>query len=731
MSSTPDENERRTVVDHASSEQQRDDYYSRSEKLQEWIEECSRALSRGTRNHYWFVATRLRDDILPTLQDHVSRTFEEYDDALGGHPNWDWMALSAFIDAPDGYVRRLAPADEDGGSTEMNGQTNGTSGDTHQAAVVVNRAMESAAAIAEAEDIVLAEYTSRVDVVGFELKLGEHLQKPDMDIGDPVGGISEQSGALKTLFTGGTGQGKSAALEREAEDYYRRTIEDGRDFKLIDLIGIGDGENWFYDIPQQDDELRRVREELSLPGGLDELDHDPQLRIRVPLTPNLPEENLPFDTDSGRFVVEPFTIPASSIRKPLLVSLIVAKLTPQQENVVRDAYDEVSFHKEDWALKDLADEIRARDELDPNVKAQPIRTLRQLQRQGFIRTNACDLTLDWREVFESPETITVFSEAFLDDLIARLICIGYLMHTIIEERKGMYGIPECVLLMRELWKVTPHGEREAFDNRAAQLQDAIGTMLGQLFRENRHSGVHVLADTQYYDDLTKAVRTMFNRYAVFHTSTDNIKQIFDATASDRWRTFGNTISPDRGRASVVGMVEPALEEQYMDFIGPMEYAPPAHHHFMEQVDHAGWRARTRYIEHEKFRQPTSMGVDWPAEVPTKLRIGGRDTSESPDPETEPVKAFVEDCIDYGPTNSEQRTTVRTAFNSYARAHDRGTWNFEDDGVKQRFGTRLKSAVGKEIDRTTKDYEPAYANIALNSTGLQYLKETQEDVGGPV
>jgi hypothetical protein len=551
-----------------------------------------------------------------------------------------------------------------------------------------------------------------------------------MDIGDPVGLVTEESGALKSLFTGGTGQGKSAALEAEAEDYYLRNAIDGEeDVKLLDLVGLRDGENWFYDIPQQDGPLRDAREDLGLPPGFDETDvMERDLEILVPLTPGLNEQQLPYDTEAEGFRVRPFTVPASAIRKPLLVSMIVTKLTPQQEAIVRTAYDDVSRANDDWTLKDLAGSIKRRDELGPDKKKPIIGTLRQLQGHGFIRTHEDEYTIDWKEIFESTETVTVFSQAFMEDTIAQLIAFGYLAHTVVKKRERLHDVPPCALLMRELWKVAPHNRRQEFDNRAAALQEAIGHMLAALFRENRHSGVHVLADTQQPSDLLKPVREMFNRYVVFQTNEKITKDIFEWTANNKWRAFYNTLTPKKGEASVVGMTEPAVEERHIEFVGPVKYAPASHHHRIAGLDTTGWTARAKYVDEEELRRPADVPhITWDDQVPPTLIIDGQeeDADGTPDVDTEPVAAFVHDCIRYDPESALKKQKISTTFNEYVQEKGRTPWDLDERGVQTRFGKRLKDAIEGETSRTTRDGEPATANIDLNSAGEALLEDAME------
>jgi len=196
--------------------------------------------------------------------------------------------------------------------------------------------------------------------------------------------------------------------------------------------------------------------------------------------------------------VKPFTVPASGLRKPVLVNCILARVSDQQEATIRQAYDDVDRANDDWSLKDLADEIRSREELSPKHKADALGVLQSLQDEGFIRTREHPMTLDWREIFFDTETITVFSQAFVggSDDIGEMVCLAYLIDQMLELREDMHDVPECALMMREFWEVAPHKHRQSSDERAAAIQEAIGERMTRAFRKCRDYKLHLLCDTR-------------------------------------------------------------------------------------------------------------------------------------------------------------------------------------------------------------------------------------------
>ena len=708
----------------------RQQQYSRKNTLKEAVKTANEHVAK---NRYYQAACVLRDIILPTIDElEMAKPMAIYHQEIGPDDElpWYWSELKRFSDSPDRYCQNVATSGRS--PTRTLGQNSGGGTDGQAARRIIRRALMSTESITAYHDITEAGMKNRVDAVGFSQKLGEHLQDPEMDFGDPVRAVAEQAGALKTLFCGGTGLGKSTGVEREAEDYYQSNFDEGRDFKLIDLVGLRDGENWFYDIPQQQQELRRIRREQNLPESFDESDDlgKPEMEILAPLTPDLTGKELPYNTETQEFAVQPFTVPASELSKPLLVSLIMSRLSEGEEQTIRSVYDDVDAARDDWSLGNLADNIRKRDELGEKHKSKAIGVLRSLQQEGFIRTHADDYTLNWRDLFTDTDTVTVFSQAFCRNKISKLVTFAYLINAIQREREQMHGIPECVLLARELWKVCPHKQRQSFDARAAALQEAIGQMLAEVFRENRHSGIHLLADTQQPSDLLKPVREMFNRYVVYSANKDTIKDIFSWTQNNKYDSFWSTMTAKSGEAGVIGQVEPAIEERDVEFLSPIAYAPPAHHHRDAQKDKTGWHARCKYHDHEELEKPREMSVRWEDYVPEHLQIspvGGNDPDDHTDPKTTPVKAFVEDCIEYSTEASERRCDVRTAFNEYVMDVGRSEngWDFDDHGVVQRFGERLRDYTEGELGRTTKQGDRAYSNIRLNRRGGEYLESVMD------
>lgn len=771
----------RGFLDHQKSEQRQRDFRTKKEKIQKIGEKCARALAespgRRGRKHFYFVAHRMAADggLLDLLLDSEGKWPEDYDEIseVERKDSWDFNSIAEFHENPEAFTRAVAPdAGQLSPSSKQALKTHmrGYSTPEESARVCIEGAFNSLAAIAEYEGIVDDEFRNRADAVGYTLKTGEHLQDWGMDLGETVRTIPDNPRSLMTLFAGIRGQGKSNGLEVEAEDFYQQNFRSGRDFKLIDLLGFRDGETWFYDLPQQQEDLRDVRDDQNLVSDFTDtyeecprcestaLDRDdqeltvacvdedctfegdehvqPKMEILAPLTPGLTDEEIPFDTEDEEFVVRPFTVPASELRKPLLVSLIMSRLSDGEEQTIRQAYDDLDTRNNDWSLKDLADEIRSKDELSPSHKAKATGVLRSLQNEGFIRTKDDPYTIDWGSIFTTPEIITVFTQAYCEDEISRLLSFAYLTDAIIDERENRDGIPDCALIMRELWKVTPHGQRQLFDERSSSLQEAITGMFTKVFRDGRHSGIHLLADTQQISDLHKSVRELFNRYVIYTSDWDTVKDVFSWTQNNKRETFWKTITAKTGQAGIVGHVQPAIDEKNIEYLSPVEYTAPSHHHRDGQRDRTGWHARCKYTQRldccndEVLKRPSNVGgVEWDDQIPTELQIDAeQESDEGPDVNQSPVAAFVERAVTTASLDGYvHKRDLYDAFNEFLKKHRKDRWDFDQKSKQTLFANRFKDAFPEDIENKKRKGEYAFIGVALTNLGDELLDNARTEV----
>lgn len=740
------ERSRRSIVEHERKKKTKQDQQNAEARIAELIGECSRALESGGD-----IETPHDVDFYYILEEKA-------------------LALSDYIERYAG--RDITDLADDIVTTDKHDAltyfTFGLQVDTTLGRRRLVAAFEGLVSIAESLDVVDDEVRNRATAVGLALKTGEQIKQWDMNLGESVQTVSLQAGTLKTLFCGQTGLGKSCGLETEAEDFYQRGRQEGRDYKLIDLVDLGKGESWIYDIPQRQDDLANIREEMGLPRDFTEdfatvveretegkqapfacpqceaefdtrerltehgeAKHEyatPEVEIRLPMTPGLSTEELPYDTEHDEFTVKPFVIPASEIRKPILVNCILSRVSDQQENTIRQAYDDVDREHDDWSLKDIADEIRSRDELSPKHKADAVGVLQALQDEGFIRTKDHPMTIDWREMFFDTETITVFSQAFVPDSndVGQMICLAYLIDRMLTLREKMYEVPECALLMREFWEVAPHTKRQSSDERAAAIQEAIGDRMVRAFRKNRNYKLHLLCDTQEPGDLLKSVREVFNRYVVYSANRDTIKNIFDWTQNDKNQSFWGTMTAKKGQAGIVGQVKPAIDRRDIEFLSPVEYAPPSHHHFDKLADSTGWTARASHLDHEELRCPHDVGgVEWDDQLPDELQIANVEEESGPSVEMRPVVAFANQCLkedeisEYVPVDD-----VRAAFNAYLAEHNEEPWDFSQRSETTKFGNRIREGFRDgAFDKKKRKGSQAYVGLSFTRKGEDYFRQT--------
>jgi len=773
-----DSTEERRFGEHIQQQTRQNRKQQRKRRLQEAVEEANKEIATG---NYAQVGRILRDVVIPLIQNlEHHQPWPVYHRELDSDSEtpWHWSELKRFLDDADKYLQTAAIGRQNS-TTELLAAARGGSTQYEEACAVIRKALDSLESVTNYHDITESGMRNSADVYGFSVKLGEHKQDWDQfnKFGDSMRGVSSEAGALKTLHTGGTGMGKSTGGERELEDFFQRNFDEGRDYKVIDLVGPRDGETWFYDIPQQQPPLRRIREDFGLPADFTESDDlgTPEIEILVPLTPGLFSQELPFDTDSETFTVQPFTVPASEINKSLLISFVASRLSEGQEETVRSSYQTVEDRINDWSLSDLAEEIRSRDELPPKNKATAVNVLSSLQSTGFIRTKDHDHALNWRRIFQDTETVTVFSQAFCgedtDDNVATFIALAYLISTIPSKRRSTY--PQVAVLAREMWKIAPHKRRQSAFAEVAALQENIAQIISEIFRENRHSGIHLIADTQTIRDLHVSVREMFNRYVIYSATRDTIKDVFEWTNNEKYKGFNGTMSQTSGEAGVVGQIQPAVDEREVEYISPMQYVPPSHHHRIAPgddigvpPDYNGWKGRVKYLtptaeceecgsedlerakngvqltcrdcgheerdtsmgRNEELRQPVNVeGVEWDDEVPDELRIDSFDRgSDTADARDSPVAAFAQRAL--AESSIDERLVKRdiyAAFNEFLRREDKERWDFDDQSRTTKFGDRITDAL--DVDTGKKRGKNAYCGVEWTNFGQDLFEASGIDV----
>ena len=681
----------------------REDEWNQRQEVGAALDRGSRALSE-TRQDYALVADLLVETLIPALLGSNGDHLHYYDREVGDSDSWHWVALTRFLEEPEAY-RRAAnrpPARE---TPSIDTLTDGGSSVSNQPreTVVIERAFESITVIADYEDII-SDVSNASRATGFELTLGRYYSSYDWDHGDEVQIISRNRGHPKTLTCGSTGAGKSTTLETVVEDRYNNGV------KILDLVDTDEYENCLYDVPQSDPELREVREELDLPTDFTESEEydDSDLEVLVPLTPGVRHEPIPFDED-GESVVRPFTIPASDLDQTTLVSFLSALVSRQQEASLRTAYDTIDRKKEDWSLEDLAEEIANQDDLKESFRKRAVRLLENLQNKGFIRTRECEYAIDWREIFEDVDTITVFSQAHVSDRIDQLMIMAYLVYSVYFKRREFHALPEAFVAIRELHEVAPHREEADDDHRAEALQNAMVSNLSYALKKNRHQRLEYGCDTQDLEDLKRGVRKRFSRYLCFDMPKGPLESVFDYVSETGADSAKRSMRSESGMGAVVGLSEPNVQDD-VSFLSPVQFAPPSFHHFDVDAHGTGFRARAEYTD-EELRTP-----DWVTGVPGSLKFDADEILELDDGEAEAnvppgIDSFVHECIRFVDGERTQTSLVREAYNAFAESHGFDTRNARS------FGQQFTKLEGVE---TTKSGSRYYAGVLLNDRGREYM-----------
>ena len=619
---------------------------------------------------YYTATIRLANDIIPYFIQSKA-DLDDYHLELQDEDGWSWVPMLTFIEDPESYVEFFQiPTRDDERSVKQ--ILEGVPAETERKRREVKTVFRSCELIAEYEGVVKSGLQNKAIAKGFQTVVGVHRQPYEMDLGsDEIRLVTEDSGKLKTLYAGETGQAKSSTEETEVYDAY------ARGHKILDVIDMDSFENCVYDIPQQQDILRKIRKEHDLPEDFteDESLPEPEVEILVPYTPGLEQQEFPFDVESREFTVKPFTVPASSLSKQIMVSIIASELSKQQRTTIKQAYDDVDQNNEDWILADLAEEIRQRGDMEDAYQTRAIKIIESLQNLGFIRSKSCEYALDWKSIMDDTETITVVSQSTIDEEAGRLSVAAYIVDAIYRTRRQVPGLPDACLILRELHEIAPHSQRESFSQQAKSLQRVIAQRITKVLRKGRFYSLEVKADTQYPSDINKGVRTAFNRSIAFNLGEQDLQCLFDNTPSSS-RTMEvcqNTMTSEAGVGAVIGLSEPQVAKKGIEFLAPVQFMPsPAHHYDADSEHPTGLHTRCAYIDSEEMRVPAKEeSSEWPEPNPSHLHIDGEDLEpETLDVEKNPMKSFVDKYIESAGLDTHIPTAeVRRAYAKYAERHD--------------------------------------------------------------
>lgn len=654
-----------TFLDYWQGKAEKEDEWSKNRIVKEGLKTCGKLLANGSDEAYSYVVQICVEEIDKYLIQQGELNSIDYERRLHGKDDFNWTDWMSVRDNPERVLNRLNEEEYSFSNYEITTLPRDT----------IENALDTYGVIAAYEGIIPEEMRDRADATGYATKVGEHLQSKEWDLSDSVSTVTNDTGALKTIHVGGTGAGKSNGVDVEVWDYYSRSRGEGREFKIIDVYGF-DFENIYYDVSQQQQPLLDARSDMGLSETIDSPDlPTPEMEIYHPLTPDLTQQELPFNTETETFTVKPYVVPAYELPIDVLIDFLGARLTPQQTASISLAVEEVAKDDPKYSLDDIAQHIKSDDEIDQTVQSRAVKSLESLSRQGWIATGSEEHTLNLDEIMRDTDTITVFSQAFMSDKTRKLMAIAHLIDAIPSQRQE-HAYDEAVVVMRELHETCPHSRRTAANENAAAIQTSIAGKMSDTFRKNRHTGTHLLTDTQKIGDIDISVREMFNRYVVYSEKRDAVKDMANYTGTDEWKSFYKSLNLQTGIAGILGKTGATLSHG-IDYLSPVKYTGAPFHHWDEKTDQGLTKSRTQYVENEEPRTPDEEGTEWHTNTDN---ISTNKTETGIDIELNPVKAFVTERIEQDTSSDLEKETMRSAYNQYREDHGLDTIEWTQSNV---------------------------------------------------
>jgi len=628
--------DRRSLGEYIQSETETELRRDRTEVLSDWCGDCHRALVRDDYDRVLDItATRLLPElnIQPAkIRRHARRVSDHDADLTFNAPLARRALTAAEAYEPEGQltdVLREILTDSSDGAEEL---------------------FQSVYALLVVEGIVDGDATSKVPAYEYEHQVGVRYYSPTSNGSSDLEMIDDDGDLKATLFTGGQGSGKSTALETVTEDRL------ARGHKLIDLVDFLKAENATRDIESQDEEMRDIREEMGLDTGFGEFE-PPKMEIRVPLTPDLAEQQVPYDTEAEDYVVKPFVVPASELTYRQLV-MILPHVTKTHEQHLQAAHQMLSNSDEDWTLADMAQTVREETNAGETLSDRIERSLETVQKKSFIRDRKApdEMILDWPEMFSDTDTATAFTFFPLSERSDRLLMASYLLDSLYDERRRLlrrmelHKYPSLTVAIRELHEIVPRGkaQQEAESTIEGYMIDTMSELIALV----RHADMELLCDTQKFkQQLSPDVSGLFHRIFAFGGQRPDIKKVFSTRlgSSDANDHAPTVAKFDPGKCALISGD---------GFRMPIQMAPPRSHHLDAKEDGNGLGFRVRHIESEELRD-----APWSADIPGRLAF-----DDLPDG---PIAGFVRAHLDrtHDADDKVLKDEVTQAYSEWSALHD--------------------------------------------------------------
>lgn len=573
----------------------------RQELLEEAIDVAYRALADGD---YPMAAEIALEELIPELGLEQRNFYVETQAYRSAHGPWNGAAVLALLQRPAEYCSL--------GSTSRDDGFEPTAKNSHNAQTV-EQAIDSLVTALAVEGDVDGNITVEVPAYEYEHQVGMRYYRATSSASDALEMANDDDWEA-TLLTGGQGSAKTASRFTITEDRI------AREHKVVDLVDMFKCENGMYDVECRHSKLNDIRARAGVDVGFEEYD-PPEIEILLPLTHELSDSQVPYDTDAEEFVAKPFVIPASDLTYRQLVMLL-PHTTKTQENYLRSAHQMLTQSGRDWTLRDVAEAVCRHTNAGEAVADRIERACETAQDKSFIRDEASDYCLDWNEIMADGGTVSAFSTYMIREKSDKLAITSWLLDSLYQARldllrtHSLEDYPPLTTGIGEAHKVAPRQKAEQ-DAEATIEGDMIDTF-SELIALMRHVNMEIIADTQKFkQQLSPSVSGLFHRVFAFSGQKPDIKQVF------------RTRVDDTGPAETVATFETAK----CALVGsdgysmPIKMLPPRMHHLDAKRDPDGLGARAKYLDHEELRD-----VPWSADIPPRLRFN--------DMERGPVAEFV-------------------------------------------------------------------------------------------
>lgn len=708
--------ETRSVGEHVRETTRKRQKYREKKRLEKGVRAVHAALYLGNYHDAVDVLSRRVVDPLGLTPGKAARCRPDLDDA---DLSYDFFATAHFLEHAPAYHSFFAQADhgvDPATTSKYRAQGLETSVETAQKRL--RNAFLTIENIAIAKGLIRNELTNAVALFGYELEIGVAWKSFDRELPEKIKlwGITDDEDVSATAIQGRPGSGKSQGVETLAEDRY------AAGHKVIDCLDWLEVENAFYDVPNQRDELIDRRRERNLSVWWDEIDDvdTPRVEILMPLTPDLAKWRVPYDTDDERYVVRPFTIPASAVEKRAFKAMLTHTTTVQSSTLER-AFKDVS-EINDWKISDLADCIREAAD-DDQVADRLTTTLETLQKSSFIRDRKDEHAIEWKSIFKDTDTITCFSVAGMRDPAEKYMVMLYITRSLMEERettttnvRETTGLPRLTTLWREHRLICPPESKKTKDPRIRELEGALIDAWIDFSTLHRHNDVEVLADSQHYEKQVHAdVRANFGKGITFRNKKPSVKQFWKAYGADYDNTYARRVATQFQPGDFAFLGDSSVDER--TFHSPCYMVPAMSHHIDTKAEDHGFISRCEYLESNELRPSP-----WSADLDDRFTISRGRADRVPDRD-EPVAFFAYHMLDADVDKGkwEWVADVYAAYREFARREGL------EQTTKDSFGMRLAKwyddgTYERKPKQVDGDRDSAYFGLQLTHKGRNLLSD---------